>query len=234
MSHKPDDEYDYLFKVVLIGDSGVGKSNLLSRFTRNEFCLESKSTIGVEFATRSIQVDGKTIKAQIWDTAGQERYRAITSAYYRGAVGALLVYDITKAVTYENVERWLKASWRGVIHNLMHERKHAVELRDHADSNIVIMLVGNKSDLRHLRAVTTEDASSFAEKEGLSFIETSALESTNVELAFQKILTEIYRIVSKKALDTQESSAAAPSEGTTILVSDNSRDASSGKKSCCS
>lgn len=89
--------YDYLFKVVLIGDSGVGKSNLLSRFTRNEFMLESKSTIGVEFATRSIQVDGKTIKAQIWDTAGQERYRAITSAYYRGAVGALLVYDITKS-----------------------------------------------------------------------------------------------------------------------------------------
>ena len=87
-----DDEYDYLFKVVLIGDSGVGKSNLLSRFTRNEFNLESKSTIGVEFATRSINVDGRTIKAQIWDTAGQERYRAITSAYYRGAVGALLTW----------------------------------------------------------------------------------------------------------------------------------------------
>uniref|UniRef100_A0A4W5KWT8 RAB11B, member RAS oncogene family, b n=1 Tax=Hucho hucho TaxID=62062 RepID=A0A4W5KWT8_9TELE len=111
-----------LSTVVLIGDSGVGKSNLLSRFTRNEFNLESKSTIGVEFATRSIQVDGKTIKAQIWDTAGQERYRAITSAYYRGAVGALLVYDIAKHLTYENVERWLK------------------ELRDHADNNIVIML----------------------------------------------------------------------------------------------
>ena len=91
-----DDEYDYLFKVVLIGDSGVGKSNLLSRFTRNEFYLESKSTIGVEFATRSVQCESKTIKAQIWDTAGQERYRAITSAYYRGAVGALLVYDIAK------------------------------------------------------------------------------------------------------------------------------------------
>lgn len=96
MTSLPMCSYDYLFKVVLIGDSGVGKSNLLSRFTRNEFMLESKSTIGVEFATRSIQVDGKTIKAQIWDTAGQERYRAITSAYYRGAVGALLVYDITK------------------------------------------------------------------------------------------------------------------------------------------
>ena len=89
-----DDEYDYLFKVVLIGDSGVGKSNLLSRFTRNEFNLESKSTIGVEFATRSINVDGRTIKAQIWDTAGQERYRAITAAYYRGAVGALLVCGV--------------------------------------------------------------------------------------------------------------------------------------------
>jgi small GTP-binding protein len=130
--------------VVLIGDSGVGKSNLLSRFTRNEFNLDSKSTIGVEFATRSIQVDAKTIKAQIWDTAGQERYRAITSAYYRGAVGALLVYDISKHQTFENVTRWLK------------------ELRDHADSNIVIMLVGNKSDLRHLRAVPTEDAKQFA------------------------------------------------------------------------
>ncbi|KAL6041484.1 Ras-related protein Rab-11A [Balamuthia mandrillaris] len=172
-----DDEYDYLFKVVLIGDSGVGKSNLLSRFTRNEFNLESKSTIGVEFATRSIQCDGKTIKAQIWDTAGQERYRAITSAYYRGAVGALLVYDISKGATYENVERWLN------------------ELRDHADSNIVIMLVGNKSDLRHLRAVPTEQAAEFAERHGLSFIETSALDSTNVELAFQRILTEIYHIV---------------------------------------
>lgn len=157
--------------VVLIGDSGVGKSNLLSRFTRNEFNLDSKSTIGVEFATRSIQVDAKTIKAQIWDTAGQERYRAITSAYYRGAVGALLVYDISKHQTYENVTRWLK------------------ELRDHADSNIVIMLVGNKSDLRHLRAVPTEEAKQFASENNLSFIETSALDASNVELAFQNILT---------------------------------------------
>jgi Ras-related protein Rab-11A len=160
----------FLFKVVLIGDSGVGKSNLLSRFTRNEFNLDSKSTIGVEFATRSIQVDSKTIKAQIWDTAGQERYRAITSAYYRGAVGALLVYDISKHQTYENVTRWLK------------------ELRDHADTNIVIMLVGNKSDLRHLRAVPTEEAKEFASQNGLSFIETSALDASNVELAFQNEL----------------------------------------------
>jgi Ras-related protein Rab-11A len=121
---------------VIIGDSGVGKSNLLSRFTRNEFHLDSKSTIGVEFATRSISHDGKIIKAQIWDTAGQERYRAITSAYYRGAVGALLVYDISKRLTFENVERWLK------------------ELRTHADPSIVVMLVGNKCDLKHLQVRT--------------------------------------------------------------------------------
>ncbi|KAI0226081.1 Rab GTPase ypt31, partial [Massospora cicadina] len=139
-----DDEYDFLFKVVLIGDSGVGKSNLLSRFTRDEFNLESKSTIGVEFATRNVQVEGKSIKAQIWDTAGQERYRAITSAYYRGAVGALLVYDVTKHNTFENVNRWLK------------------ELRDHAESHIVILLVGNKCDLRHLRSVPTEEGKQFA------------------------------------------------------------------------
>ncbi|RPA84745.1 putative ras GTPase Rab11 [Ascobolus immersus RN42] len=193
-----NDEYDYLFKVVLIGDSGVGKSNLLSRFTRNEFNLDSKSTIGVEFATRSIQVDSKTIKAQIWDTAGQERYRAITSAYYRGAVGALLVYDISKHITYENVTRWLK------------------ELRDHADSNIVIMLVGNKSDLRHLRAVPTDDAKAFAAENNLSFIETSAMDASNVELAFQNILTEIYQIVSSKAFDATESGGPIPGAGKSI------------------
>lgn len=207
-----EDDYDFLFKVVLIGDSGVGKSNLLSRFTRNQFNLESKSTIGVEFATRSIQVDTKTIKAQIWDTAGQERYRAITSAYYRGAVGALLVYDIAKHLTYENVERWLK------------------ELRDHADSNIVIMLVGNKSDLKHLRAVPTEEAKSFAEKNGLSFIETSALDSSNVENAFQNILAEIYRIVSQKQLEHPQNTPAPSSNTRTLQVAPSLPD--SRKKGC--
>jgi len=160
------------------------------------------------------QVEGKTIKAQIWDTAGQERYRAITSAYYRGAVGALLVYDITKHVTFDNVERWLK------------------ELRDHADAKIVIMLVGNKSDLRHLRGVATDDASAFAEKEGLSFIETSALESTNVDLAFQKILTEIYKIVSKSAI-ANEGDGAGPSDNTTKIVVTSEEPAKSSSSKCC-
>ncbi|KAJ2063895.1 Rab GTPase ypt31 [Coemansia aciculifera] len=208
-----NDEYDFLFKIVLIGDSGVGKSNLLSRFTRNEFNLESKSTIGVEFATRSIQVDSKTIKAQIWDTAGQERYRAITSAYYRGAVGALLVYDIAKHPTYENVTRWLK------------------ELRDHADSNIIIMLVGNKSDLRHLRAVPTDEAKQFASENGLFFIETSALDSSNVEQSFQQILTEIYLLVSNKAIESSQDNVQ-PGTGAQIIVS-SADDYTKSAGGCC-
>ncbi|KAK2107988.1 Ras- protein Rab-11B [Saguinus oedipus] len=149
----------------------MGKSNLLSHFTHNKFNLESKSTIGME-----IHVDRKTIKAQIWDTAGQEHYCTITSAYYHGTVGALLVYDIAKHLTYENVEHWLK------------------ELQDHADSNIVIMLVGNKSDMCHLQA------GPLMRPNNLSFIETSALDSTNIEEAFKNILTEIYHIMSQKQI----------------------------------
>lgn len=196
--------------------TACSKSNLLSRFTRNEFSLESKSTIGVEFATRSIQTDGKTIKAQIWDTAGQERYRAITSAYYRGAVGALLVYDITKQESFDNVQRWLK------------------ELKDHADSNIVIMLVGNKCDLQHLKAVYTEDGSSFAEKNGLSFIETSALDATNVESAFRTILSEIYTLGSKKTLEkTGAGSNFAPNAAQTIVINPPAEERKSEKSKCC-
>ena len=99
---------EYLFKIVLIGDSAVGKSNLLSRFARNEFDSNSKATIGVEFQTQLVEIDGKEIKAQIWDTAGQERFRAVTSAYYRGAVGALVVYDISRRGTFDSIKRWLQ------------------------------------------------------------------------------------------------------------------------------
>ena len=145
-----------------------------------------------------------------------KRYRAITSAYYRGAVGALLVYDVTRHVTFENVERWLK------------------ELRDHTDANIVIMLVGNKADLRHLRAVSTEDAKAFAERENTFFMETSALESMNVENAFTEVLTQIYRVVSRKALDIGDDPSALP-KGQTINVGGSKDDVSAVKKAgCCS
>ena len=144
------------------------------------------------------------------DTAGQERYRAITSAYYRGAVGALLVYDISKSLTFKNVERWLS------------------ELRENASGNICIMLVGNKCDLRHLREVPTETAKDFAEKNGLFFIETSALDATNVDLAFSTILTEIYRqSVSSVKADEGEGKVIRDSEPISLDA------AGAGKKSDC-
>lgn len=143
------------------------------------------------------------------------RYRAITSAYYRGAVGALLVYDVTRHATFENVDRWLK------------------ELRNHTDSNIVVMLVGNKSDLRHLVAVSTEDGKSYAEKESLYFMETSALEAKNVENSFAEVLTQIYHIVSKKAVEGVENgTASVPAKGEKINIKD---DVSALKRvGCCS
>uniref|UniRef100_A0A3Q7FXJ2 Protein kinase domain-containing protein n=2 Tax=Solanum lycopersicum TaxID=4081 RepID=A0A3Q7FXJ2_SOLLC len=194
---------DYVFKVVLIGDSAVGKSQILARFSRNEFSLDSKATIGVEFQTRTLVIQHKSVKAQIWDTAGQERYRAVTSAYYRGAVGAMLVYDITKRQTFDHIPRWLE------------------ELRAHADRNIVIILIGNKTDLKDQRAVPTEDAKEFAQKEGLFFLETSALEATNVEDAFSTVLTEIFNIVNKKNLaadDYPPNGNPASLSGKKILV----------------
>lgn len=207
------DQYDYLYKIVLTGDSGVGKSCLLSRFTRNEFDIESKSTIGVEFATRSIKVGGKTVKAQVWDTAGQERYRAITSAYYRGAVGALITYDISKLRSFNNVERWL------------------TELRELSDNDIVVMLVGNKVDLKHLRAVNTEDAAEFAEQNKMLFIETSALDSTNVEDAFNLTIKKVHEIQLSKIKEQVSQISNIVSDEKVELKQDNNNN--SNTKKCC-
>ncbi|XP_021759468.1 ras-related protein Rab11D-like [Chenopodium quinoa] len=142
-------------------------------------------------------------------------YRVITSAYYRGAVGALLVYDVTRKATFKNAARWLR------------------ELREHTDLNVVVMLIGNKSDLRHLVAVTIEEGKAFAEQEGLVFMETSALEATNVELAFTEVLTQIHRIVNKKVVDAGDASASAvPSQGESINIKN---ETSAWKKiGCCS
>ncbi|OEL25937.1 Ras-related protein RABA3 [Dichanthelium oligosanthes] len=175
-------EEDYVFKIVVIGDSAVGKTQLLGRFTRDEFFFDSKSTIGIEFQTRTVDIGRKRVKAQIWDTAGQERYRAVTSAYYRGALGAMLVYDITKRHTFEHATRWVD------------------ELRAHADKSIVVMLIGNKADLTG-RAVHADEAAAFAEEQGLFFSEASALSGENVERAFLRLLHEIHANVSRKPLE---------------------------------
>ncbi|CAF4147379.1 unnamed protein product [Rotaria sordida] len=166
---------DHIFKIVLIGDSGVGKSNLLSRFTRNEFSLESRSTIGVEFSTKEVQVDGKTIKVQIWDTAGQERFMAITKHYYRTALGTLLIFDLLNASTFQNLDQWYN------------------EVRANAGIECSIILVGNKVDQRHKREVLYENAKRYADERNIPYIETSALDTTNVEQAFRSLIADIYR-----------------------------------------
>ncbi|KAE9620921.1 hypothetical protein Lal_00019932 [Lupinus albus] len=217
-----DEDIDYMFKVVMIGDSGVGKSQLLNRFAKNEFNMNSKSTIGVEFLTKTVLMDHKVVKAQIWDTAGQERYQAITTAYYRGATGALLAYDITQRPSFDHVGKWLE------------------ELQIHADKNIIIMLVGNKSDLSSIREVPTEVAKDFAQKEGLFFIETSALDSNNVESAFFGLLSQIYANVSTKHIITNglESNRAKVNlelEGIKIKVQSQEPECPKTKKrfNCC-
>ncbi|KAH0905388.1 hypothetical protein HID58_037215 [Brassica napus] len=207
------EKIDYVFKVVVIGDSAVGKTQLLSRFTQNEFCYDSKSTIGVEFQTRTITLQGKLVKAQIWDTAGQERYRAVTSAYYRGALGAMVVYDITKRVSFDHVARWVE------------------DLRAHADDSAVIMLVGNKADLAaDKRAVTTEDAVEFAETHRLFFSEVSALSGGNVDEAFFRLLEEIFSrvVVARKALEC-ENGTTAKLDGSRIDVIISGSDLETGK-----
>ncbi|KAF5760535.1 putative small GTP-binding protein [Helianthus annuus] len=208
---------DYLFKIVLIGDSAVGKSNLLARFARDEFYPNSKSTIGVEFQTQKIEVKGKEIKAQIWDTAGQERFRAVTSAYYRGAVGALLVYDISRRQTFDSIGRWLN------------------ELHTHSDMNVVSILVGNKSDLKDAREVSTEEGKMLAESEGLFFMETSALDSSNVTAAFETVVKEIYNILSRKVMQSQKHEPSLSGNGkTVVLETDSDQDNVPKKTWCCS
>ena len=162
---------DYSIKIVVVGDSGVGKSNILNRYVHNEFNHDSKATVGVELNTKSYKINDKVVKVHLWDTAGQERYKSITAAYYKGAKGAMIVYDITKQETYKSVDKWYK------------------EIKEYGDKTLIPMLVGNKCDLKHLRTVETKEALERAKTLSMPFMETSAAESTNVDLAFKQLIT---------------------------------------------
>lgn len=166
-------EYDYLFKLLLIGDSGVGKSCLLLRFADNSYTDSYISTIGVDFKIRTVEIDGKTIKLQIWDTAGQERFRTITSSYYRGSHGIIVVYDVTDMDSFNNVKQWFQ------------------EIDRYATEGVTKLLVGNKSDLTSKKVVEYNTAKEFADSMGVQFIEASAKDSTNVEQAFLAMARQI-------------------------------------------
>eukprot|EP00916_Digyalum_oweni_P021351 GHVL01035467.1.p1 GENE.GHVL01035467.1~~GHVL01035467.1.p1 ORF type:complete len:217 (-),score=26.03 GHVL01035467.1:183-833(-) len=174
--------YAYLFKYIIIGDTGVGKSCLLLQFTDKRFRADHDLTIGVEFGSRLVTIDSKQIKLQIWDTAGQESFRSITRSYYRGAAGALLVYDVTRRETYEHLSRWLE------------------EARLNANADMTIMLIANKCDLER-REVTTVEGEEFAKKHGLFFMETSAKTAQNVEEAFIQTARKIYEKIESGVYD---------------------------------
>jgi Ras-related protein Rab-1A len=168
-------DYDHLFKLVLIGDSGVGKSCLLLRFADNAFTESYISTIGVDFRFRTVKVEKNTVKLQIWDTAGQERFRTITSAYYRGADGIIMVYDVTNQESFNHVADWL------------------TEVNRYASEGTCKLLVGNKSD-RTDRVVSSDVAREYAEKLNIPFLETSAKNADNVEQAFLTMAQELIKI----------------------------------------
>ena len=158
-----DDNYDVIYKIVLVGDSGVGKTNIMLRYINKEFNINTKATVGVEFGSKNVIIDKKIVKGQIWDTAGQERYRAITSAYYKGAHGAFVVYDITQRESFEAVDRWIN------------------DLRNNTDERLEIILIGNKSDLEDKRQVKKEEGEEKAKEKEVAFMETSALNCNNIE-----------------------------------------------------
>ncbi|XP_035313548.1 ras-related protein Rab-4B isoform X1 [Cricetulus griseus] len=176
---------DFLFKFLVIGSAGTGKSCLLHQFIENKFKQDSNHTIGVEFGSRVVTVGGKTVKLQIWDTAGQERFRSVTRSYYRGAAGALLVYDITSRETYNSLAAWL------------------TDARTLASPNIVVILCGNKKDLELELEVTFLEASRFAQENELMFLETSALTGENVEEAFLKCARTILNKIDSGELDPE-------------------------------
>mmetsp|Transcript_31006 Transcript_31006/g.49797 ORF Transcript_31006/g.49797 Transcript_31006/m.49797 type:complete len:214 (-) Transcript_31006:45-686(-) len=159
-------EYDYLYKFLLVGDSGVGKSSVMVRFSDDTYDDSFITTIGVDFKLRTVELDNKVIKLQIWDTAGQERFRTITTSYYRGAHGIIIVYDITDKDSFDNIRQWL------------------YEIDRYASENVSKLIIGNKTDLAHKRVVSYDEAKSFADDYGIQYLETSAKSNQNIDQTF--------------------------------------------------
>ncbi|CAE8584500.1 unnamed protein product, partial [Polarella glacialis] len=185
-------EYDYLFKLLLIGDSGVGKSCLLLRFADDTYTESYISTIGVDFKIRTLDLDSKTVKLQIWDTAGQERFRTITSSYYRGAHGIIVVYDVTDKESFNNVKHWMQ------------------EIDKYAADGVNKLLVGNKCDLSSKKVVSYDEAKELADSLTVQFMETSAKNALNVEQAFKMMAGEI------KTRVASQPTAARPGGSTSL------------------
>ncbi|CCF57350.1 hypothetical protein KAFR_0C03580 [Kazachstania africana CBS 2517] len=209
-------EYDYLFKLLLIGNSGVGKSCLLLRFSDDTYTNDYISTIGVDFKIKTIELDGKTVKLQIWDTAGQERFRTITSSYYRGSHGIIIVYDVTDQESFNGVKMWLQ------------------EIDRYATSAVLKLLVGNKCDLDGKRMVEYDVAKEFAESNNMPFLETSALDSTNVEEAFLTMARQIKEsFAQQKIQDGSNANANSNLQNDKSNVNLNGQSLTNATNNCC-
>ena len=204
-----DVKEDYKLKVVVVGDSGVGKTHLIKRFVTNTFSANSKATVGVEFISKSYRINDQVFKIEIWDTAGQERYKSITAAYYKGAKGALIVYDTTQKTSFENIDKWMS------------------EIKEKSSKDMKLMIIGNKIDLKDERQVETDEALAKAQILEAPIMETSALDATNVKEAFYDLLKEMYKEVKKK-LDVVESQAEGGNEGIQLETNEENQ-----KKGCC-
>ena len=170
-------DVDHIFKVLIIGDSSVGKSNILLRFSDNIFHDTFLPTIGVDFKIRNVKMGDQTVKLNIWDTAGQERFKTITSTYYKGAHGIIVVYDITDRESFNNVSNWLN------------------EVKKHAGSQVVKLLVGNKCDLEDERVVSSKEGQEFADSIGVGFLETSAKQRVNIDESFMTLTKQVYELL---------------------------------------
>ncbi|PKI85134.1 GTP-binding protein [Malassezia vespertilionis] len=208
----PQPHYDLLVKLLLIGDSGVGKSCLLLRFCDDAWTPSFITTIGIDFKIRTIDVDGKRVKLQIWDTAGQERFRTITTAYYRGAMGILLVFDVTDEKSFADIRNWYK------------------DVEQHASDGVRKILVGNKADWEEKRVVTFEQGKQLAEELGMEYVETSAKSNTNVDEAFFKLAQQVKDHLVDQGITSNAPGAQA---GNTSLSGISARSGTGNKGGCC-
>ena len=204
------EEYEMMIKVILIGDSGVGKTNIMSKYLKNQFMENSKATVGVEFGSKLFNHQGHKIKAQIWDTAGQEKYKAITGAYYKGSKGAFIVYDITRKDTFASIERWVN------------------DLKATSDPKLTIILIGNKNDLDDKREVSKDQGEEKAKSFGCAFLETSAFSGDNLDKAFELMVKEIYEKFSNSSSEEEEFEAVKKGEDLKV-----EKEKEKKKKACC-
>ena len=204
-----EEEYEMMAKVILIGDSSVGKTNIMSKYLKNQFNENSKATVGVEFGSKLFKLNGHNIKAQIWDTAGQEKYKAITGAYYKGSKGAFVVYDITRKETFESVDKWIN------------------DLKSSGDPKLIIIIIGNKCDLEEKREILKEQGEEKAKSFGCAFLETSALSGDNIEKGFEMMISEIFKKYGNDSYEDDELGSVEKGEDIKLDKKENQ------KKSCC-